>query len=241
MTEVDSTPVLDSEEVKFLQLINDYRSKNNVAPLQISASLTRAANWLSTDMSTKGYVSHTDSTGRDPFQRMRDYGYTYRTYLGENIAAGVQTADEALDGWINECDPNSSGRCTYAHNANMLNPNFNVVGLKRVNDPNSTYKWYWTTDFGGVVDEIIPVNPTVILSAKKSPRGLGRQSPRGNIFSNVPIEKPVYLAISFQPETRAWLARNWFWILLLILAIMFILYLLFSKRGPNPQYSYRYY
>jgi uncharacterized protein YkwD len=35
------------------------------------------------------------------------------------------------------------------HNENMLNENYRVIGIARVYSSNSTYRWYWTTDFGG--------------------------------------------------------------------------------------------
>lgn len=239
MTELDSTPVLDAEEQKFISLINEHRAKSNAPPLQVSASLTRASHWMSTDMANKNYVSHTDSGNRDPFTRMKDFGYTYNTYLGENIAAGVGTAEEALNGWINECDPDASGRCTYAHNLNMLNPNYKVIGIRRVYNPNSTYKWYWTTNFGGYVDETIPVTPIAILAARRSPR---------NRYSTQKVSddvKPVYLQISFTPETNAWL-RRWGWLILLAIIIIIAVIFLTSRKGrtlttrtPSPTANYR--
>jgi hypothetical protein len=90
-------------------------------------------------MATNNYFSHTDSLGRDPFERMADFGYTYNTWKGENLAAGADTAQGAFNLW-----KNSPG-----HNANMLNGNFKVIGIARVYGAGSQYGWYWTTDFGG--------------------------------------------------------------------------------------------
>jgi uncharacterized protein YkwD len=130
---------LDSEEAAFLTLINQYRQSKGLPPLTLNTTLTTASKWMSQDMANKNYFSHTDSLGRDPFTRMAAFGYTANTYKAENIAAGYSTAASVMTGW-----QNSSG-----HNANMLNPNYKVIGIGRAYNANSTYKWYWTTDFGG--------------------------------------------------------------------------------------------
>ncbi|MFL5813824.1 MAG: CAP domain-containing protein [Bdellovibrionia bacterium] len=135
---------LDSEEVAFLGLINDYRAQNGLAPLQVSVALTQASDWMSTDMASKNYFSHTDLQGRDPFVRMAAFNYNY-SWAGENIAAGNATAQATFTQW-----KNSPG-----HNANMLNANYKVIGIGRAQNSSSTYNWYWTTDFGGTVDTTV--------------------------------------------------------------------------------------
>jgi len=133
---------LDSEEATFCNLINDYRGQNGLQPLRVSFSLDTAADWLSTDMAQKNYFSHTDSLGRDAFQRMTAFGYGYATSKGENIAAGNSTAMATFEQW----------RTSPPHNTNMLNANYKVIGIGRAYDAAGTYGWYWTTDFGGFVD-----------------------------------------------------------------------------------------
>jgi len=141
-------PTLDSEEQAFLTLINQYRAQNGLGLLQVSAALTNASKWMSNDMATKNYFSHIDSLGHDPYQRMVAFMYNYNTWAGENIAAGYADAANTFNQWKNSPD----------HNANMLNPNYKVIGIGRAYNANSTYQWYWTTDFGVVVDQTI--NPT---------------------------------------------------------------------------------
>jgi uncharacterized protein YkwD len=131
---------LDSEEADFLARINAYRQANGAAPLSASATLTQAAKWMSADMAAKRYFDHTDSQGRDPFQRMCAFGYCAQTSKAENIAAGEATAARTFDQW-----KNSSG-----HNRNMLDPAYTVIGIGRAQGtPGDPYGWYWTTDFGG--------------------------------------------------------------------------------------------
>jgi uncharacterized protein YkwD len=126
-------------------LINDYRAQNGAPPLQVSIALTRSSDWMSNDMAEKNYFSHTDSLGRDPFTRMADFGYSDASSSGENIAAGNADAQSTFTQW-----KNSPG-----HNANMLNPSYLVIGVARAQGANSTYGWYWTTDFGSTIDTTV--------------------------------------------------------------------------------------
>lgn len=142
----DATTALDPEEQAFLDLLNNYRQQNGVGPLLAEPSLTDAARWMSADMGTHAYFSHTDSLGRNPWDRMAAFGYNYNTWRGENIAAGTSSAQTVFDLWRN-----SSG-----HNANMLSSNYRVIGIGRVYTPGSPYGWYWTTDFGGYVPNPSP-------------------------------------------------------------------------------------
>jgi uncharacterized protein YkwD len=130
---------LDSEESQFVTLINQYRVANGLNTLQIDPQLQNSSEWMSQDMASKNYFSHTDSLGRDPWQRMAFFGYNYNTWKGENLAAGTAFAQDAFNLWRN-----SPG-----HNANMLGSHYIVMGIGRAYDPNSAYGWYWTNDFGG--------------------------------------------------------------------------------------------
>lgn len=149
------TTTLDTEQAAFLTLINNYRAQNGLGPLQVSMALQQSSQWMSGDMASKNYFSHTDSLGRDPFTRMAAFGYAYNTYKGENIAAGYSDAQNTFTQWQNACDPDASGTCTYGHRQNMLNPNYKVLGIGRAYSASSTYGWYWTTDFGGYVDQTL--------------------------------------------------------------------------------------
>ena len=150
--------VLGSEESAFLTLINNFRAQNGAGPLQISSALEGSSGWMSNDMASKNYFSHTDSLGRDPFTRMSYFGYTHYPE-GENIAAGYSDAQNAFNQWLTACDPDGSGNCTYAHRQNMLNPSFQAIGIGRAYNGSSLYRWYWTTDFGGLADSGGPPPP----------------------------------------------------------------------------------
>ncbi|HEX2281107.1 MAG TPA: CAP domain-containing protein, partial [Thermomicrobiales bacterium] len=131
----------DSEEVAFLALINDYRAASGLRSLSLSSSLSSAAAYHSVDMAAKGYLAHTLLDGTTVEQNMANFGYEGGTH-GENIAAGTQSAAEAMQTWQGSAE----------HNANMLNASFGAIGIGRAYDPNSQYGWYWTTIFGDVND-----------------------------------------------------------------------------------------
>jgi len=128
----------DSQEQAFLTLINNYRAQNGLGALQTSVNLNRAASWLAKDMADKNYFSHTDSLNRSLGTRLSQCDDSYSS-AGENIAAGTvtDTAQKAFDLWVNS-EP---------HRLNMLNLNWKQIGIARYYNGNSTYKWYWVTDF----------------------------------------------------------------------------------------------
>jgi hypothetical protein len=99
---------------------------------------------MSGDMGARAYLGHTDSLGRDPGTRARDYGYTGG--VGENIAAGVSLgeAQAVFDAW----------RSSAGHNANLLGTTYQVIGIGRVSVPGSPYGLYWTADFGESANNI---------------------------------------------------------------------------------------
>jgi len=141
---------LDAEEQMFLDLVNAYRSGQGLPTLAIDPQLQAASRWMSADMATNDYFSHYDSLGRDPFQRMDAFGYTYNVWKGENLAAGTAQAQVAFDLW----------KASPGHNSNMTNALFHGVGIARAYGPTSGLGWYWTTDFGGLANGDPPAEAT---------------------------------------------------------------------------------
>ena len=141
----------DSEECTFLTIINNYRKQNGRSPLTLDRYPGAAAEHHSVDMATYNHwrSDHSLHDGTSWIQNLINHGYDYRklgTSIAENIAAGNETASATFNQW-----KNSSG-----HNANMLSTSMKAIGIGRAYNSKSTYKWYWTTTFGGKVVE--PVN-----------------------------------------------------------------------------------
>ena len=134
---------LDSLEAGIVSEVNAFRASRGLSILAVSDTLTYAAKWMATDMAVNNYFAHTSLDGRDPTTRMADFGYPARaTWSGENLAAGYTSAREVVQGWIN-----SPG-----HYAVLTNANYRAIGVGRAYGAASAYKWYWTADFGGIVD-----------------------------------------------------------------------------------------
>lgn len=108
---------LTADEQKMLDLVNAERQKAGVKPLKIDMRLVEISRKKSQDMIDKHYFGHTSPTYGTPFDALKANGVSYR-YAGENIAGApdVKTAHEAL--------MKSPG-----HRANILNPNYNYIGI----------------------------------------------------------------------------------------------------------------
>jgi uncharacterized protein YkwD len=128
----------DREERAFLDLINNYRRKKGVGKLSLQNQLGAAAEHHSEDMANKNYFSHKLSNGDSPEKNIERFGYTNWSYVGENIAAGYETAKAVMKAW----------KSSPEHDRNMRNKNFTEIGIGRAYDKRSKYGWYWTTTFG---------------------------------------------------------------------------------------------
>jgi uncharacterized protein YkwD len=129
---------LDSEEQKFLQLINDYRAQNSVAPLVAVQTLGAAADYHSFDMAAHNYLSHILYDGTTWSQNMTNFGYPTGGWRGENLAGSREFAIDNYWAWY------YSG----PHNATMLDVNAKVIGIGRAYNVAADGGWRWTTDFG---------------------------------------------------------------------------------------------
>lgn len=128
----------DDQEALFVDLINQYRGSLGLGPLSLNYQLGAAADYHSIDMATNNYFDHYLFDGTDPGTNIRNFGYSALPY-GENIAAGMESAQDVLIAW-----QNSPG-----HDAEMRNPNFTEIGVGRAFGEGTYYGWYWTADFGG--------------------------------------------------------------------------------------------
>ena len=125
------------DEVEVVTLVNQERQIHDLPPLQDDSLLHAAALGHSEDMALNNYFSHTSQDNRDPGDRITQAGYAWSTY-GENIAAGYSTPAAVVEAWMN-----SSG-----HRANILRSSFCDIGVGLAYSAASTYRYYWTQNFG---------------------------------------------------------------------------------------------
>lgn len=129
-----STTNASAMQAEMLGYINAARADANLPPLKLDAKLCEGATMKSQDMATNNYFSHDSPTYGSPFDMMRSLGISY-SYAGENIAKHM-SVKSAHDGFMN-----SPG-----HRANVLNKNFNKVGLGFVEKGNYLYVTQWFTN-----------------------------------------------------------------------------------------------
>jgi uncharacterized protein YkwD len=107
------------------------------AALRWNALLATAAESHSQAMAKQNFFDHKDLDGRTPGDRAELAGYS-GSQIGENIAAGQDTARKVVDGWLA-----SPGHC-----ANLMNPQFSELGAAYTVSPASDAEIYWTALFG---------------------------------------------------------------------------------------------
>lgn len=106
-------------------------------PLSWNTRLAETALAHSSDMATRNYFSHTSKDGTQLKGRVERSGYDWRG-LGENIAAGQTSAQQAVSVWLA-----SPGHC-----ANIMGPQFTEMGAAYALNPRVAATLYWTQVFG---------------------------------------------------------------------------------------------
>ncbi|MEZ5728727.1 MAG: CAP domain-containing protein [Burkholderiaceae bacterium] len=107
--------------------------------LRYNPTLTRAAAVHSLSMAREQFFDHVDPRGQTVGHRARQVGYRWRV-VGENLAAGHESIDEAVRGWLL-----STGHCR-----NLIDARFTEFGIARVEslNPMDPYGSYWTLVLG---------------------------------------------------------------------------------------------
>jgi uncharacterized protein YkwD len=149
---VDSLAVdLRDEEVDMVKLINEFRTKNGVAPLTSSRVLDRPAAWASNDSAIRGYTpsGHVDSLGRGIGTRFNQCGVTEYNRIAEisyqrNGGDTRVSARDALTAWDN----------SPSHHAILLDSSLTSMGIGiayigEYGQPAATTRVHWTVTFSG--------------------------------------------------------------------------------------------
>lgn len=115
-----------------LDLVNAERGKERLKPLKLAKDLNHYAQIRAKEITKK--FSHTRPDGRSCFTVVPKYGYRI---LGENLAGGQRSPEEVVEAWMN-----SPG-----HRANIMNPNFEELGVGYLYVDNSKYRHHWAQLF----------------------------------------------------------------------------------------------
>jgi uncharacterized protein YkwD len=130
---------------RVLELVNEARARptrcgrqtfNATTALKLSTPLGNAALGHSLDMATRDYFDHTGPDGSTPASRVTRAGYPWRA-VGENLAAGVATPEEAVAGWLK----------SPPHCQNLMDPRFSDMGVGYSVNPKNPSGIFWTQVF----------------------------------------------------------------------------------------------
>lgn len=122
-----SAPPPAALTARALLLVNDARARGArcgqrqyapVPPLTLSGTLAGVAFGHAADMAAHNYFDHQDLAGHTPADRVRAVGY-HENLVGENIAYGPQSIEEAVRGWLD-----SPGHCE-----NLMDARFAEMGV----------------------------------------------------------------------------------------------------------------
>ena len=113
--------------------INAMRMENGLEPLQTAPLLQEMCQERADEL-TKSY-SHSRANGDAWYTILTDYGIDTNCFAGENIAAGYDTPEGVVEGWMN-----SAG-----HRRNILNTNYEyfAVGVSYYENDPEYYFYYW--------------------------------------------------------------------------------------------------
>jgi uncharacterized protein YkwD len=143
---------LDSCGTQGMLALPEERARSTARPIQVSsaeidarptvvynAKLAEAALKHSVAMAEQGFFDHTDPMGKTVGGRSKDSGYRFRV-VGENIAAGHDSVDDAVRGWL----------MSESHCENMIDARFVEFGIAKVTstNPADPYGTYWTLVLG---------------------------------------------------------------------------------------------
>ncbi|HYM28022.1 MAG TPA: CAP domain-containing protein [Steroidobacteraceae bacterium] len=132
------TPLLAA---RALELINEARARGArcgrrefgpAPPVTLSRTLDGVALGHAADMAEHNYFEHRDLTGQSPADRVRASGYR-ESLVGENIAYGPNSVDEAVQGWLDSPD----------HCENIMDPRFAQMGIASASARSVRRGLYW--------------------------------------------------------------------------------------------------
>jgi uncharacterized protein YkwD len=107
----------EAGEQAMLEAVNNERAKLGLSPLVMDKELQKLSRYYSDDMFRRGYFSHVDPDGLDPFDRMEKAGIVFE-HAGENLAL-APSVELAMQGLMN-----SPG-----HRKNILSEKYGKVGI----------------------------------------------------------------------------------------------------------------
>ncbi|TDH68886.1 hypothetical protein CCR75_000465 [Bremia lactucae] len=128
---------------EMLNAVNAERAKLSLSALCANEKLAAAAARHSEDMASNDFMGHTGANGSTLSERVSGAEFAW-TKVAENVAAGQKDVASVMQSWMS-----SKG-----HRDNILSADYIMLGTSYVYRSDTTYKHYWTQNFGASDSEI---------------------------------------------------------------------------------------
>lgn len=115
---------------KVIELVNTERAKEGLSPLTKDTTLTNLSNIRSKEAATLFSHQRPDGTSWSTVLKQNNVSYTS---AAENIAAGQNTPEAVVKEWMD----------SPSHRANIMNSEYNKIGVSCYVDQNAPYRYYW--------------------------------------------------------------------------------------------------
>lgn len=121
---------------RMIDAVNAERAKHKASAVRGEETLMQIADFYACRLVEGGFFAHEDPFGGSTLDtRAADFGYAFLK-IGENLAAGQESVDEALAAWL----------ASPTHRAILLDPAFTEIGVAiKAGGPNGVY---WVQEFG---------------------------------------------------------------------------------------------
>lgn len=150
-----TVPNADVWRGEVLALVNDERQSAGLQPLRRNPTLEAQAETYACEMIHFDFFGHENpETGSTLRIRNTEFGYAF-SLIGENLAAGQRTPQEAMDSWMN-----SAG-----HRANILQEDFQEIGIGLRSG--GDYGMYWVQEFGRPAPIPVAIDDSQIGPARR--------------------------------------------------------------------------
>lgn len=113
----------DLTKTALFEFTNNARESSGLQPLKENPTLNEAAYLKAKDMIEKGYFAHYSPEGITPWHWIERSGYNYKL-AGENLAIGFLDSEQVHRSWMN----------SLSHKKNILNPNYQEIGIAVLKD-----------------------------------------------------------------------------------------------------------
>jgi hypothetical protein len=138
----------DVTKTGLFNFANTARKQLGLNPLNENRVLNEAAYLKAKHMMEKGYFAHYSPEGVTPWYWFQVSGYGYRT-AGENLAIGFIESEQVHSAWMNST----------SHKKNILNPDFQEMGIAVLKDSFQGKETTLVVQFFGTQKMTIPEIP----------------------------------------------------------------------------------